>query len=80
MTGAATTAAAAATARPSSPFRQPKAVYAVAFACVVSFMGIGWRGPFFGVAALMSIAILTTARGALAVAERAQAGTPPAPS
>jgi MFS transporter, ACDE family, multidrug resistance protein len=24
-----------------SPFRQPKAVWAVAFACVVSFMGIG---------------------------------------
>lgn len=24
-----------------SPFRQPKAVWAVAFACVISFMGIG---------------------------------------
>ncbi|WP_199702099.1 MFS transporter, partial [Jiangella rhizosphaerae] len=34
------------TARPaSSPFRQPKAVYAVAFACVVSFMGIGLVDP-----------------------------------
>ncbi len=25
----------------ASPFGQPKAVFAVAFACVVSFMGIG---------------------------------------
>jgi MFS transporter, ACDE family, multidrug resistance protein len=32
-------------ARPVSPFRQPKAVYAVAFACVVSFMGIGLVDP-----------------------------------
>jgi MFS transporter, ACDE family, multidrug resistance protein len=31
--------------RPASPFRQPKAVYAVAFACVVSFMGIGLVDP-----------------------------------
>ena len=34
-----------------SPFRQPKAVFAVAFACVVSFMGIGHckisRAPTF---------------------------------
>src|SRR3954453_21433094 len=29
----------------SSMFRQPKAVYAVAFACVVSFMGIGLVDP-----------------------------------
>ena len=29
----------------ASPFRQPKAVYAVAFACVVSFMGIGLVDP-----------------------------------
>ena len=29
----------------SSPFRQPKAVFAVAFACVVSFMGIGLVDP-----------------------------------
>ncbi|RBY86159.1 MFS transporter [Blastococcus sp. TF02A-26] len=29
----------------SSTFRQPKAVYAVAFACVVSFMGIGLVDP-----------------------------------
>ena len=29
----------------SSPFRQPKAVWAVAFACVVSFMGIGLVDP-----------------------------------
>ena len=28
-----------------SPFRQPRAVYAVAFACVVSFMGIGLVDP-----------------------------------
>jgi len=37
--------AAAGHARPASPFRQPKAVYAVAFACVVSFMGIGLVDP-----------------------------------
>jgi MFS transporter, ACDE family, multidrug resistance protein len=30
---------------PANPFRQPKAVYAVAFACVVSFMGIGLVDP-----------------------------------
>jgi len=30
---------------PVSPFRQPRAVYAVAFACVVSFMGIGLVDP-----------------------------------
>jgi MFS family permease len=29
----------------SKPFRQPKAVFAVAFACVVSFMGIGLVDP-----------------------------------
>jgi len=29
----------------TSPFRQPKAVFAVAFACVVSFMGIGLVDP-----------------------------------
>ena len=29
----------------TSPFRQPRAVYAVAFACVVSFMGIGLVDP-----------------------------------
>jgi MFS family permease len=32
-------------ARPVNPFRQPKGVYAVAFACVVSFMGIGLVDP-----------------------------------
>lgn len=31
--------------RGTSPFRQPRAVYAVAFACVVSFMGIGLVDP-----------------------------------
>jgi MFS transporter, ACDE family, multidrug resistance protein len=31
--------------RPSNPLRQPKAVFAVAFACVVSFMGIGLVDP-----------------------------------
>ncbi|MFZ0216900.1 MAG: MFS transporter [Candidatus Dormiibacterota bacterium] len=31
--------------KPGNPFRQPKAVYAVAFACVVSFMGIGLVDP-----------------------------------
>jgi len=29
----------------ASPFRQPKAVFAVAFACVISFMGIGLVDP-----------------------------------
>ena len=32
-------------AAPVNPFRQPKAVCAVAFACVVSFMGIGLVDP-----------------------------------
>jgi ACDE family multidrug resistance protein len=32
-------------APPPSPFRQPKAVWAVAFACVISFMGIGLVDP-----------------------------------
>lgn len=32
-------------AKPPSPFSQPKAVFAVAFACVVSFMGIGLVDP-----------------------------------
>jgi MFS transporter, ACDE family, multidrug resistance protein len=41
-------------ARPAGRPRQPKAVYAVAFACVVSFMGIGLVDP-----------ILPTLRGAL---------------
>ena len=31
--------------RTASPFKQPKAVFAVAFACVVSFMGIGLVDP-----------------------------------
>jgi MFS family permease len=31
--------------RQQSPFRQPRAVWAVAFACVVSFMGIGLVDP-----------------------------------
>ena len=30
---------------PANPFRQPKAVFAVAFACVISFMGIGLVDP-----------------------------------
>jgi MFS transporter, ACDE family, multidrug resistance protein len=30
---------------PASPFRQPKAVWAVAAACVISFMGIGLVDP-----------------------------------
>jgi ACDE family multidrug resistance protein len=33
------------TAPTQSPFRQPKAVWAVAFACVISFMGIGLVDP-----------------------------------
>ena len=35
----------AAHAHAPSPFRQPKAVWAVAFACVISFMGIGLVDP-----------------------------------
>ncbi len=31
--------------KPASPFKQPRAVWAVAFACVVSFMGIGLVDP-----------------------------------
>ncbi|MGW5463514.1 MFS transporter [Streptomyces sp. NPDC003996] len=31
--------------RTASPFRQPRAVWAVAFACVISFMGIGLVDP-----------------------------------
>lgn len=37
--------ASARTARPGSPFSQPRAVWAVAFACVISFMGIGLVDP-----------------------------------
>ncbi len=33
------------TGRTASPFQQPKAVFTVAFACVVSFMGIGLVDP-----------------------------------
>src|SRR4051794_3425561 len=29
----------------ANPFRQPRAVWAVAFACVISFMGIGLVDP-----------------------------------
>ena len=36
---------AARTSSATSPFKQPKAVFAVAFACVVSFMGIGLVDP-----------------------------------
>ncbi|NEB79906.1 MFS transporter, partial [Streptomyces sp. SID14478] len=32
-------------AKSASPFKQPKAVWAVAFACVISFMGIGLVDP-----------------------------------
>ena len=39
------TATHSAQTRPASPFRQPKAVWAVAFACVISFMGIGLVDP-----------------------------------
>ena len=45
---AATTASPATTAssaRRGSPFQQPRAVWAVAFACVISFMGIGLVDP-----------------------------------
>ncbi|SDN08239.1 MFS transporter [Actinacidiphila guanduensis] len=39
------TSAAEPEAAVASPFRQPKAVWAVAFACVISFMGIGLVDP-----------------------------------
>jgi ACDE family multidrug resistance protein len=39
------------TAAAPSPFRQPRAVWAVAFACVVSFMGIGLVDPILPVLA-----------------------------
>src|SRR6202167_5446970 len=42
---AATHGQAAVHGQAASPFRQPKAVFAVAFACVVSFMGIGLVDP-----------------------------------
>src|SRR5205823_1953934 len=42
MTSSSTTHHASAS---GSPFRQPRAVWAVAFACVVSFMGIGLVDP-----------------------------------
>lgn len=63
-----------ASARPSL-LTQPKAVWAVACACVISFMGIGiavgpllggllgslgWQWPFLGVAALMLIGLVGT--------------------
>jgi ACDE family multidrug resistance protein len=43
MTGAPSASTSASTS--ASPFRQPKGVWAVAFACVVSFMGIGLVDP-----------------------------------
>jgi ACDE family multidrug resistance protein len=36
---------AASTSTSTNPFRQPRAVFAVAFACVISFMGIGLVDP-----------------------------------
>jgi ACDE family multidrug resistance protein len=42
---ASTGATTASPARRVSPFQQPKAVWAVAFACVISFMGIGLVDP-----------------------------------
>jgi len=58
----------------ASPFRQPKAVFAVAFACVVSFMGIGLVDPILPAAAIAGgIVILSTAHQRLAAAQRVQA-------
>ncbi|HKC27854.1 MAG TPA: MFS transporter [Jatrophihabitans sp.] len=45
MTAQSTVTTTAAAGKPASPFRQPKAVWAVAFACVISFMGIGLVDP-----------------------------------
>ena len=42
---AGSTAAGTSAGRTESPFRQPRAVWAVAFACVISFMGIGLVDP-----------------------------------
>ena len=44
-TPASSAATTASPARRGSPFQQPKAVWAVAFACVISFMGIGLVDP-----------------------------------
>ncbi len=44
-TSASSAATTAGPARRVSPFQQPKAVWAVAFACVISFMGIGLVDP-----------------------------------
>ena len=54
----------------SSMFKQPKAVYAVAFACVVSFMGIGLVDPILP--ALAAQLSLTPAGTALVAERRAQ--------
>lgn len=43
--GGGSAAVAAGSAAVASPFHQPKAVWAVAFACVISFMGIGLVDP-----------------------------------
>jgi ACDE family multidrug resistance protein len=45
MSSSPTTKTVGAGAPPASPFKQPKAVWAVAFACVISFMGIGLVDP-----------------------------------
>ncbi len=42
---AGSTATGTSAGRTASPFRQPRAVWAVAFACVISFMGIGLVDP-----------------------------------
>ena len=42
---AGSTATGTSAGRTESPFRQPRAVWAVAFACVISFMGIGLVDP-----------------------------------
>jgi MFS family permease len=44
-TSAGSAATTASPARRGGPFQQPKAVWAVAFACVISFMGIGLVDP-----------------------------------
>ena len=45
QTATSTEATTASRAQRVSPFHQPRAVWAVAFACVISFMGIGLVDP-----------------------------------
>ena len=58
-------------AQAPSPFRQPRAVYAVGFACVISFMGIGLVDPILPA---LASRLNATVRPALDAADAAEAG------